>query len=620
MSFEYLPGIQVSTQDRGLATRRIPTSKTTVVVGTSGRGPADTPYQVEDRAAAVQVFGLEGSLVRTMEELAQAGCDNIILFRIGTSPMVVSGIGADSTAGRPGFTVTFSRRQADAPQRYRIYYKNGLLEVWFDTQLVYSNNPAGAVDIGDVDVTGSATAGDAVEGSGTTNFERALTVTQIQAGTGPSGSLPTVTVRLPVDGLSMTKRQLYIALQKAYDLLSIMQVQRIVVPDAVIDNPNVAFYKASDASTAKHNPASNPDALDWLKTTYDADGEPVYHWASESVDSNGNPVQPATFATAAQRLQAGYHEVSFGYQLARFCAIQSENLGGCLGFIGTLPPSGFTPRDLRRWIGKSPTKNENGVIVSAGSGLAGIPYLSGAPSSVLNPLCHDYASGQRKPGFFLTEDPSRPNRKGEYDDRVVLDENGYPVDIGAYIHVVSAVASLTNGMGTYLNNLAALACGVSSVIDDKDALTNKPAPGCAQVYRLGMNELDLLTKAKVNELRFRGMTQLPVFVHDRTAADSDSDYIFLQRQQIKFLVVDAIYKEAEPFIGQSTTDGMQLAALKTALERRATELAKRGYVSGAEFSILATESDRRIGRAYIDVKFNPADQIVQLRARVAIGR
>lgn len=619
MSFEYLPGIQVSTQDRGLATRRIPTSKTTVVVGTSGRGPADVPYQVEDRATAVRVFGLEGSLIRTMEELVQGGCDNVVLFRIGTQPMVVSGIGADTAANEPGYTIEFSRRQADAPQRYRVYYSAGRLEVWFDGQLVYSNDPAGPIDVGDVLVSGTATGGDAIAGTGATNFDRSWTVTQIQAEANPSGDLPTVSVALPVDGLSMTKRQLYLALQKAYDLLSIMQIQRIVVPDAALDNPNVAFWRNNPA-TAVHNPADNPDALDWLRTTYSADGEPVYHWASETVDSTGAAVSPATFTTAAQRLSAGYHEVSFGYQLARFCAVQSENLGGCLGFIGTLPPAGFSPKDLRRWIGKSPEKNENGLIVAAGSGLAGIPYLSGAPASSLNVLCHDYSSGQRKPGFFLTSDPASPTGKGEYDMPADVDENGYPVDIGAYIHVVAAVASLTNGMGTYVNNLAALACGISSRLDDKEALTNKPALGCAQVYRLGMNELDLLTKSKVNELRFRGMTQLPVFVHDRTAADSESDYIFLQRQQIKFLVVDAIYKEAEPFIGQSTTDGLQLAALKTALERRATELAKRGYVSGAEFSIMSTEADRRIGRAYIDVKFNPADQVVQLRARVAIGR
>lgn len=619
MSFEYLPGIQVSTQDRGLATRKIPTSKITVVVGTSGRGPADVPYQVEDRAKAVQIFGLEGSLVRTMEELSQTGCDNVVLFRIGTKPMTVSNIGEDSGSGQPGFSVLFSRRQADALQRYRLYYETGRLDIWFDGQLVYSNDPMNAVDLGEVEVTGTATGGTAIKQGTGTGYAASVTIDYISQNTGTGQPFEGVSVVSPVTGLQMTKRQLYLALQKAYDLLSIMQVQRIVVPDAVIDNPNVAFYRSSDAATAKHNPASNPDALDWLKTSYDADGEAVYHWASETVNSAGQAVAAQTFSTAAARLAAGYHEVNFGYQLARFCSVQSENLGGCLGFIGVTPPTGFTPRELRRWVGKSPAANDNGVIVTAGSGLAGIPYLSGAPSSMLNPLCHDAAS-YRKPGFFMSEDPASPTKKGEYDMPSVMDENGYPVDIGAYIHVVAAIASVTNGVGTYINNLAAIACGITSVFDDKEALTNKPAIGCAQIYRLGMNELDLLTKAKVNELRFRGLTQLPVFVHDRTAADSESDYIFLQRQQIKFTVVDAVYKEAEPFIGQSTTDGLQLAALKTALERRATELAKRGYVSNAEFSIMSTEADRRIGRAYIDVKFNPADQVVQLRARVAISR
>jgi hypothetical protein len=88
MSYEYLPGTQVVTVDGGLAAKRVPRSKSTIILGVSGKGPADEAYQVIDRAAAAQTFGYEGNLMQAMEEIAQGGCDNIYLFRMGTSPAV----------------------------------------------------------------------------------------------------------------------------------------------------------------------------------------------------------------------------------------------------------------------------------------------------------------------------------------------------------------------------------------------------------------------------------------------------------------------------------------------------------------------------------------------------
>lgn len=54
---------------------------------------------------------------------------------------------------------------------------------------------------------------------------------------------------------------------QAFELLQGFQTQQVYVPDAVLDNPNVAFYVAANAATAIHNPATNPNALDWLNVT-----------------------------------------------------------------------------------------------------------------------------------------------------------------------------------------------------------------------------------------------------------------------------------------------------------------------------------------------------------------
>src|ERR1035438_9812354 len=132
MSYDYLPVTQVVTVDGGLAQKRVPQSKSTVILGVAGKGAADETYRVVDRSLAAQEFGYEGNLIQAMEEVAQDGCDNIYLFRMGTSPAVLTGIGAVKKVGDPnltpatpdvvvcpGLTVTFGARDANVPTDYR---------------------------------------------------------------------------------------------------------------------------------------------------------------------------------------------------------------------------------------------------------------------------------------------------------------------------------------------------------------------------------------------------------------------------------------------------------------------------------------------------------------------
>ena len=68
------------------------------MIGTAGQGIVNTPYQVTDRALAAQQFGFSGTLERGIEECA-TNSDNIQAFRCGTKPMVLSGVGLDTTVG-----------------------------------------------------------------------------------------------------------------------------------------------------------------------------------------------------------------------------------------------------------------------------------------------------------------------------------------------------------------------------------------------------------------------------------------------------------------------------------------------------------------------------------------
>ena len=55
--------------------------------------------------------------------------------------MVLTGVGLDTTTGTttPGFNITFNDVTSDAGTRYQIWYKAGVLSVWKDGTLEYSN-------------------------------------------------------------------------------------------------------------------------------------------------------------------------------------------------------------------------------------------------------------------------------------------------------------------------------------------------------------------------------------------------------------------------------------------------------------------------------------------------
>jgi hypothetical protein len=692
MAFNYLPGTQVNTVDRGLVARRVPRAKSTVVIGTAGQGPAGNPYQVIDRAAAALTFGFDGNLVRGMEEVASYS-DNVILFRMGTSQLALNAIGklfatgvaisnialtsnvVTVTTGAPhglvagntvkvaavtnvavngeftvatavdtthftyalvhanissgadtgntykltaaGFNIGFSQVTSDAAARYSIWYKAGVLAVWFDSELVFSNDSGlGAVDTGDLSISVTDISGFTGLQLGTNSsaaLANAITVTAAAALTG-TATTPAPTKVNPNTGTAGTKRDDYIALAKALDLLENFEVDQVYCPAAILDTPNVAYYDGVSASDP-NDPTFSTNALDWIKVTTDLEGNKTYQWASQTVNDLGATVAAmGVVGNAAARIAAGFYEANFGYLLANFCEKQGETLGGCVGFVGTNGPKSFRLSDTRDWVGYLPTYGNaaSPIPTVSGKGLLGIPVLVGCTSTKLNPLASDKSTG-RAPGFYR-------NSVGQYDGGADLDINQNPIDIGAFIHVVGDSAIMTNGWkSNYEQNIAGLVCGLCSVLDEKSNLTNKSV-NVVQLWKPSQSQLDALTFGKVNVLRFKNLNTVPALLHGVTAAAALSDYTNLLRVRIKFLLVKVIFDEADKFIGESTLDGLQLEAMKTALENRAIQLQKRGYVSMVDFAISTTDADRRLGHARIDVKFMPADELVQLTAYVGVTR
>jgi hypothetical protein len=108
-TYNYLPETIINTIDGGLVSPAVPSDDSVLILGTACFGPINTPYQVTDRGTAFNTFGPNGTLERSIGEVATYS-DNITAFRIGTTPMLLADVGADTTTGTatPGFTISFN--------------------------------------------------------------------------------------------------------------------------------------------------------------------------------------------------------------------------------------------------------------------------------------------------------------------------------------------------------------------------------------------------------------------------------------------------------------------------------------------------------------------------------
>jgi hypothetical protein len=583
---------------------------TSVGTFTTGAAHGFTP----GNTVTITITGSESALSGVYTLITASGTS----FTVATTTATLASTAITGTAIQQGAILTFSEVSSTSATDYTLWYAAGVLAVWKNGAVVYSNSETvGIVDTGDVFLSGMPLAnltGGLALGTSTISVNNAVTVAVAAALSGTTAAPPPLLVSA-VTGLGLTGRQLFIAFKEAIDLLGDYQTSQLVVPDAILDAPNVAYYVSTNAAaTAINNPVTNPNALDWLKVTSNLQTGNVYQWASETTNSAGATVSAMSggITTPAERLAAGWHEVNWGWEIANLAATISGLSSNCQAFIGTSSPANFSLAAVRNWVGYLPTYDVNGNPSVAGYGLLGIAYLVGTSDSAMNPLCADYANGWRLPGFFATA-------TGFYDGGAELDSNEYPIDIGAYLHVVADQCILTNVFATnYLATLPSFVAGYCATLDQKSALTYKPVQA-AQISGLKYkpSQLDALTQAKISVLRFQGNQQPAVLLHDLTCATNASDYTTVSRMRIKGLAVQTLLTVASSYVGYSTNDGLQLSAMKTALDNALIQLTKRGYLSNAQVTISSTQAQQNIGHANLYLSFSPANELIQLDAYVS---
>jgi len=620
MAYTNLPAVYTEKIDGGLRILTTSSAPKVLVLGTSSKGFAETPYLVGRTQEAAVDFGTTGSLIRGMYEVSTAGAENIILFRIGATACTIEGLGVAATTG--GIKIETDTKDDSVGTDYAMYFdatasaerlvvrnENTGITV-FDRSWA---NTAATIDLGEVYVSGEP------DGNGTDIGSASSFVTFANVGVGAVSYAVTYTAG--TDGTGPSRMKLYELLFKAYKDLENTDFDLVVPVDIYLDDLNVVDLTSaqvtSRALTSLSDYPTEGDTDDVLGKFYAEEyGGEWYFWWWFPADPaspvfSGAQIYPSAGSADATHTCDGtvltasdFHEVNFAYQLADFCYVNSENNVECHGFIGVLPPTTAALSDVNDWIGKLPTyvtdSNGNQTISSSaynGTGLLGNKFMAGK---------YGFRSSVAGGGFILTDDHY-------LDGTEETDRGGSVIDIGAYISVVGAWGNIYNSYDTtgfgYTATVAPTYAGFVSTLPSKSAPTNKVLEAVGLPWRINNTKQDQLAGVKYVMLRERPKG---VVVADApTAAKSDSDYRRLTTVLIVKDVVDAIRAAADPFIGEPNT-GAQRAALQTAIESALGKLQKGGYITRYDLNITATPAQIVEGDATIELTLVPAYELRQI--------
>jgi hypothetical protein len=590
---ENLPGIRAQLLDGNLGVTNPTLGPITLVLGTAIQGRSHYLTPVSRLMSAASYFGYEGTLTRGIIEAHDAGARNIYAYRIGGSAASVTGIGSCPTVAGKGLTIKTTDYDDEAGDQFYVTWidSSQRLIIWdLDGNLVFDNNPSGVqVDTGDVYVYGNVTG---VSGPSFGTTSQGILMSALDQDL--SGGVECVEYTAGTDGINLTRRGLYEALQDAYRDLAMTRADIIVPMDIYLDDLNLA----DDATLV----TSGLDYLGWFKEE-EVNGDYVYSWS----DATTKP--------------SGYHEVNFAYQLANFCHTLTVNVHAAIGFVGCRPPGyienygGYdrSPAAVNRWIGEAPTYNEfTDQITANGTGLLGNKFMGGTTS--------------RNPGFYATQD-------GYLDGIVEQDDNNEDIQVGKYISVVPTWHQFANAWSNiYAGGYAYLANDAPSHAGQWSRTPINQAPLFDQVSR-SMREFFFIPQIKLDAL-VQPRAQDPrcfyapmsfedgygvVCLDSPSAATADSDYRRMSTTRIAIDVLEGARTVLRPFIGKGTTEALRLSA-EGEVNKMLGQKREAGIVQGGTASITATPDQQILGYEVCDITIVPAFELRQIDINIGLVR
>lgn len=627
MAFENLPGTFLKLDDGNLQTAEANNNPVVVALGTAARGQSETLFIVNSISDAAAAFGRsDGTLVRTLYELVAGGAVNLRLYRIGATAAKLEKVGGAAST----IKIETVEKDDSAGTDYTLFWEQstGRLRVWrvSDNELVYDNNPAypsAMIDLQEVSVSGSADPSGADVGS------LSVPLTLAAANGAPTKNVYTA----GVDGILLSRMELFESLFKALKLLENEKVDYVVPANAFLDDANVQDMTSAEVAALNTTapwtstptypvPGSFYDALGTV-FAQEYQGEWYFWW---DLDRDGvAEIFPSVGQATASKdafnvaLSASdFHEVNFGYLLADFCYRKSENDYVCHSVIGMLPPVSWSLKDVSNWVGRAPTlvtdTAGNSVVSVNGTGLLGNKWVAGRLGSVgtgLPAFPIDNIDGLAGGGFIATD-------SGWIDGAQLKDRNDHRVDIGKYLSVVGGQAIMSNGTSvtSYMASGTAVYAGFVSGLPDVSAPTNKVQPGIRLPFRIAMSKLDAL--AGKGYVMFQSKPKGIVVSDAPTAARNDSDYRRLTTFKIVKGTIDSVRAAAEPFLGEGMS-GAQMAALETAIDGALLKRQKAGALQRYDKTVTSTPAQRVQGKATVELVLVPSFELRQITVYVSLA-
>lgn len=619
-----LPGVTFKKNDGNLLPTAAARAPRVLIIGTASQGQGDRVFVVPTTAEARSEFGDSGTLVRGMWEAQKTGAREIALYRIGSTPAVLTGVG-DST-GTDGWRIETVTQDDSAGGDYSMYYDDSadrlVIRRNSDNLVVWDNSDG--TDLFEVVVSGNRAAGGGVDIGNPSTW---INLEDVDPSTYAGTSFTAGT-----DGLSLSRMEMYQELYVAYKNIMSEEFDVVVPMDVYLDDYNVVaqgHFKGAVTpiipvgqqypTAGAFSPTVDVDALGkvyieeyqgefyfWWDTDGDGIAE-VYPTPAVGSSSATTTIDGTTLTTA------DFHEVNFAYQLGRFLYDYSEEIVDATGVVGVLPPESNSLRDKARWLGEDPTWTLNSgtgeyYIASSGdngSGLLGNKFMVGR---------NDHRSGLFGGGFILTDTEFM-------DGTEEVDDNDVPVDLGKYISVVADTAFLRNNWypAGYRAAWSASYAGFYVGLPPASAPTNKTAPGASIIYKMTLGAYDSLTGAGYVTLRTRAgggtiITDAP------TATMPNSDWVRLSTVRIVKAVIDGVRAVLFPFIGEGTGPEVR-ASMEAKVEAVLLQAKKDGYLRDyRDFSIIQTPQQEVQGIVQVSLSLIPAFEIRQINVTVSLSK
>jgi hypothetical protein len=613
-----LPGIIAGMVESGLGVEPYVRGPKTLVLGVAAQGQSAWPYTVTTSSIAASEFGSEGTLTRGMYEARQGGAENVVLYRMGSTSAKLMHVG-DAT-GAAGYTIETATRDDTAGASYTIYYDDtsDRIVVWSaETGLVvYDNDATDPVDLLEVYVSGHRAAAGGPDIAGPS----AGFALEDVVGLGHAGASYTA----GTDGSNPSRMELFQYLYKAYDELAAQDFDYVIPMDVYLDDQNIvdgdafgATYLASIISGGTYpTPGSSDDILGKVFVEeyhgqyyffWDLDGDGVAELYPNGI---GSCVSGAVKISGDVISAADFHEVNFGYQLARFCHKMSVDNNFVLGVVGCQPPASNSLEDISAWVGKKPTYTTSSVgvqtiahFVDNGTGLLGNKFMAGQ---------YGFRGSLAYGGIILTDT--------EFLDGIELtDTNGFAIDIGRYISTVCSFVRLFNsfdlsGRG-YVVTAAPTYLAYVSSLDEQQAPTNKVMRGVQKVVNLSQRYCDSLAGCGYVSLfeKPKGLT----WSDAPTSARPTSDFRRLVTMRIVKRAVKAVRDAGDPFIGNSWNPAKK-QAMENAIGQKLDKLVQGGYIVRHQIALRQTAVQKVLGKLDVDLMIVPSWELRRITLTVTL--